>query len=90
MTKIIEIYTKFSCPYCARAKQLLSSKGVDYYEYDVTMDQVKRAEMVERAPGARTVPQIFIGGQAIGGFDDLNALDHAGKLDPMLEALSDS
>ena len=87
MTKIIEIYTKFGCPYCSRAKQLLSSKGVEFTEYDVTMDQMKRAEMVERAPGARTVPQIFIGGQVIGGFDDMNALDREGKLDPMLEAL---
>jgi glutaredoxin 3 len=90
MTKIIEIYSKFTCPYCARAKQLLSSKGAEYVEYDVTMDQVKRAEMVERAPGARTVPQIFIGGHAIGGFDDLDALDRAGKLDPMLEGLAAS
>ncbi|MFC4291859.1 glutaredoxin 3 [Sphingorhabdus arenilitoris] len=84
MTKAIEIYTKFACPYCSRAKQLFQAKGVQYTEYDVTMDQAKRAEMVERAPGARTVPQIFIGGVAIGGFDDMNALDRAGKLDPML------
>lgn len=90
MKKIIEIYSKFTCPYCARAKQLLSSKGAEYVEYDVTMDQVKRAEMVERAPGAITVPQIFIGGQAVGGFDDLDALDRAGKLDPMLEGLAAS
>jgi glutaredoxin 3 len=88
MTKIIEIYSKFSCPFCSRAKQLLTTKGAEYVEYDVTMDQVKRAEMVERAPGARTVPQIFIGGQAVGGFDDLNALDRAGKLDPLLAALA--
>lgn len=88
MTKIVEIYSKFSCPYCARAKNLLASKNVKYVEYDVTMDSVKRAEMVERAPGARTVPQIFIDGQAIGGFDDLNALDRTGKLDPMLAGLA--
>ncbi len=90
MTNIIEIYSKFSCPFCSRAKQLLTAKGAEYVEYDVTMDQVKRAEMVERAPGARTVPQIFIGGQAVGGFDDLNALDRAGKLDPLLAALAGS
>ncbi|NJM50567.1 MAG: glutaredoxin 3 [Sphingomonadales bacterium] len=87
MTKIIEIYTTFTCPYCSRAKQLLQTKGAAYTEYDVTMDQAKRAEMAHRAPGARTVPQIFIGGVSIGGFDDMNALDKAGKLDPMLAEL---
>lgn len=90
MTKTIEIYSKFTCPFCARAKKLLSSKNVKYIEYDVTMDQAKRAEMVARAPGARTVPQIFIGGLAIGGFDDLNALERNGKLDPMLKAIARS
>lgn len=88
MAKTVEIYSKFTCPFCARAKKLLASKNVKYVEYDVTMDAVKRAEMVERAPGARTVPQIFIDGRAIGGFDDLNALDRRGKLDPMLAGIA--
>ena len=66
------------------AKRLLASKGADYVEYDITMNRAKRTEMEERAPGARTVPQIFIGGKAIGGFDDLSVLEQEGKLDPML------
>jgi len=80
----VEIYTKFACPYCVRAKHLLDSKGVRYIEYDVTMDAAKRAEMVARAPGAQTVPQIFINDVAIGGSDDLRALDVQGKLDSLL------
>lgn len=82
----IEIYTKFGCPYCVRAKHLLDSKGVSYTEHDVTMGGAKRAEMVARAPGARTVPQIFINDVAIGGSDDLRALDTQGKLDSLLGA----
>jgi glutaredoxin 3 len=84
----VEIYTKFACPYCVRAKHLLDSKGVSYIEYDVTMDAAKRAEMVARAPGAQTVPQIFINDVAIGGSDDLRALDVQGKLDNLLGASS--
>jgi glutaredoxin 3 len=84
MTAIVEIYTKFACPYCVRAKHLLDSKGVQYSEYDVTMGGAKRAEMVARAPGAQTVPQIFINDVAIGGSDDLRALDAQGKLDSLL------
>ena len=84
MSKAIEIYSKFLCPYCSMAKRLLASKGADYVEYDITMNRAKRTEMEERAPGARTVPQIFIGGQPIGGFDDLSALEQQGKLDSML------
>jgi len=84
MTAIVEIYTKFACPYCVRAKHLLDSKGVQYTEYDVTMGGAKRAEMVARAPGAQTVPQIFINDVAIGGSDDLRALDAQGKLDSLL------
>lgn len=80
----VEIYTQWGCPYCVRAKALLDSKGVQYTEYDVTMDSNKRAEMVERKPGARTVPQIFIDGVAYGGSDDIHALDRAGKLDAAL------
>lgn len=80
----IEIYTKWGCPYCVRAKALLDSKGVAYEEYDVTLGGPKRAEMLQRVPGALTVPQILIGGTAVGGSDDLHTLDRAGKLDPML------
>ncbi|MBA3053688.1 MAG: glutaredoxin 3 [Sphingomonadales bacterium] len=80
----VEIYTQWGCPYCVRATALLDRKGVPYAEYDVTMDSRKRAEMVERAPGARTVPQIFIDDVSYGGCDELHALDRAGKLDPLL------
>jgi glutaredoxin 3 len=80
----VEIYTQWGCPYCVRAKALLDGKGVTYTEYDVTMDTAKRSEMVERAPAARTVPQVFIDGAAMGGSDDIHALDRAGKLDPLL------
>ena len=86
MTAKVEIYTKFACPYCVRAKHLLDSKGVNYTEYDVSMGGAKRAEMVARAPGAQTVPQIFINDVASGGSDDLRALDVQGKLDSMLGA----
>jgi glutaredoxin 3 len=84
MTATVEIYTKFGCPYCVRAKQLLDSKGVRYTEYDISTGGAKRAEMVARAPGARTVPQVFINDMAIGGSDDLRALESAGKLDGLL------
>lgn len=84
MTITVEIYTKFGCPYCVRAKQLLDSKGVRYTEYDISAGGTKRAEMVARAPAARTVPQVFINDMAIGGSDDLRALDSAGKLDSLL------
>jgi glutaredoxin 3 len=80
----VEIYTKWGCPYCYRAKALFEDKGVALTEYDVTMGGPKRAEMLERAPGRTTVPQIFIDGRHIGGCDDLLALDHAGGLDPLL------
>lgn len=83
-TPKVEIYTQWGCGYCHRAKALLDGKGVAYEEIDVTMGGSKRAEMAARAPGARTVPQIFIGGQAIGGSDDLAALDGMGKLDGLL------
>ena len=80
----IEIYTKFLCPYCARAKRLLSEKGVDFEEYDITTGGEKRAEMLQRSNGRTTVPQIFIDGTHVGGSDDIHALDRQGKLDPML------
>ena len=80
----VEIYTKMFCGYCHRAKRLLDSKHVDYLEYDITMDGEKRAEMRARAQGAMTVPQIFIDDVAIGGSDDLAALERDGKLDSLL------
>jgi glutaredoxin 3 len=74
------------CPYCVRAKALLAGKGVAITEYDITLGGPKRAEMLERAPGRTTVPQIFIDDAHVGGCDDLHALDAAGKLDPLLAA----
>ena len=83
-TPKVEIYTKFGCGYCVRAKHLLTSKSVDFTEYDITLGGPKRAEMLERAPGAMTVPQIFIGEHHVGGSDDLAALERAGRLDALL------
>ena len=80
----IEVFTKFFCPYCSRAKALLERKGVEYQEIDLTMDRAGCDAMVERAGGARTVPQIFIDGKHIGGSDDMAALDARGGLDPLL------
>ena len=81
----IDIYTKFGCGYCFRAKRLLDEKGADYQEHDITMGGPKREEMLQRAPQARTVPQIFIGETHVGGSDELAALERAGKLDALLE-----
>ena len=80
----VEIYTRWGCPYCTRAKSLLDAKGVAYTEHDITLGGRPRDEMRARVPNAATVPQIFIGDEAIGGCDDLYALDRAGKLDQML------
>lgn len=80
----IEVYSTPYCPYCAAAKQLLRSKGVKFTEIDVSRDPERMAEMVKRANGRATVPQIFIGTTHIGGCDDLYALDEAGGLDPIL------
>jgi glutaredoxin 3 len=80
----IEIYTTRYCPYCQAAKRLLSRKGVEFTEIDVSGDQKGRNDMVARANGRMTVPQIFIGSTHVGGYDDLSALDRAGKLDPLL------
>ncbi len=80
----IEVFTKFLCPYCTRAKALLDRKGVEYREIDVTIDRAGFDAMVERAGGARTVPQIFIDDRHIGGSDDMAALDARGGLDPLL------
>jgi glutaredoxin 3 len=82
----VEIYTKMFCPYCTRAKRLLGEKGVDYEEHDITLGGSRRDEMLSRANGRHTVPQIFIEGRHIGGSDDLAALEAAGKLDPLLQA----
>jgi glutaredoxin 3 len=80
----IEIYTTRFCPYCHAAKRLLSRKGVEFTEIDVSGDPRGRSDMVTRANGRMTVPQIFIGATHVGGYDDLSALDRAGKLDPLL------
>ena len=84
--KQVDIYTSPLCGYCHMAKRLLTSKGVDFNEINVMGDAEAHAEMTARAPGARTVPQIFIGDQAIGGSDDLHALEREGKLDALLAA----
>ncbi|GAM06563.1 MAG: glutaredoxin 3 [Pseudomonadota bacterium] len=80
----VEIYSKWGCPYCVAAKALFDQKGVAYEEYDITMGGPKRDEMEARVPGARTVPQILVDDKAYGGFDDVNALERAGKLDAIL------
>ena len=80
----IEIYTKAFCPYCTRAKRLLDEKGAAFDEYDITMGGEKRREMIQRADGRSTVPQIFIDDTHIGGSDDLAALEREGKLDALL------
>lgn len=81
---VVEVYTTTYCPYCVRAKQLLDAKDVDYTTIDVTGDDAARIALVEKSGGRRTVPQIFINGTAVGGYDDLRALEEAGKLDEML------
>ena len=80
----VTIYTREYCGYCARAKALLASKGVDFEEKDASYSPDLRKEMIERANGGSTFPQIFINGTHVGGCDDLHALDRAGKLDPLL------
>ncbi len=80
----VEIYTGMMCGYCAAAKRLLKKKGVEFSETDVTWKPRKRVEMMERANGSHSVPQIFIDGEHIGGCDDLYALDAGGKLDAKL------
>lgn len=80
----VEMYSTMWCPYCSRARTLLREKGVDFDEIDIAEEPGRRAEMIERAGGSRTVPQIFIDGEHIGGCDELVALDRAGKLDAKL------
>ncbi len=83
--KPVTIYTRALCPYCWRAVKLLKKKGVKFTEIDVGMDSARRAEMIKRANGGSTVPQIFIGDLHIGGCDDMVALEQAGKLDRLLQ-----
>ena len=80
----VEMYTTGWCPYCAMARALLARKGVQYHEINLDEEPGRRAEMVQRADGGRTVPQIFIDGEHIGGCDDMMALDREGLLDPKL------
>ena len=80
----VEIYTKAFCGFCARAKRLLEAKGVEYEEFDITMGGPRRAEMLQRAQGRSTVPQIFIDDRHVGGSDDLHQLERDGRLDPLL------
>jgi glutaredoxin 3 len=82
----VEIYTTAWCPYCTRAKALLERKGIPYEEKDAPHGSAHRREAIERSGGRTTVPQVFIDGQAIGGSDDLHALERAGKLDTLLAA----
>ncbi|KIN74394.1 glutaredoxin 3 [Sulfitobacter guttiformis] len=84
--KPVEIYTSPLCGYCHAAKRLLNSKGVSFSEVDVLSNPDRKPEMIKRANGGRTVPQIFVGDVHVGGFDDLNALERAGKLDALLKA----
>jgi glutaredoxin 3 len=85
MSAEVLVYTTRVCPYCVAAKRLLGERGVAYKEIDVSNDNEKRAWLVQ-ATGRRTVPQIFIAGEAIGGFDDLAALDKSGELAKKLAA----
>ena len=80
----IEIYTTPFCPYCGRAKRLLDQKGVAFVEIDLWQFPERRAEMIERAGGRRTVPQLFVDGRSIGGSDELAELERSGELDAML------
>lgn len=84
--KPVEIYSSPLCGFCHAAKRLLNQKGVSFSEIDVFTDPSRKAEMMKRANGGRTVPQIFIDGAHIGGYDDLYALERAGRLDALLAA----
>lgn len=86
MAAKVEIYTWRTCPFCIRAKDLLRNKSVEFAEYSIDGDEAARALMAKRANGRRSVPQIFINDQHIGGCDDIHALEAQGKLDPLLEA----
>ena len=84
MKKVV-IYTGPMCNYCSAAKHLLNKKKVDYIEFDIAIDSGKMQEMQEKTKGARTIPQIFIGETYVGGYDELKALEVAGKLNSLLE-----
>ena len=84
--KKVEIYTTPICGFCSAAKRLLNAKKVAFDETNVMINPAKKAEMIKRANGGRSVPQIFTGGKHIGGCDELHALEHSGKLDKMLAA----
>lgn len=82
--KAVEIYTSPLCGFCHAAKRLLTQKGISFAEVDVLANPDRKPEMIKRANGGRTVPQIFVGDMHVGGCDDLFALERAGKLDPLL------
>ena len=84
MAAKVEIYTWKTCPFCIRAKSLLQHKGIDFIEYAIEGDEGARSQMAKRGDGRRSVPQVFINDQHIGGCDDIHALDAQGKLDPLL------
>ncbi|MCW9681773.1 glutaredoxin 3 [Dolichospermum planctonicum UHCC 0167] len=84
MTAKVEIYTWSTCPFCLRAKSLLNNKGVNFTEYSIDGNEDARAKMAQRANGRRSLPQIFINDNHIGGCDDIHALERQGKLDEML------
>ena len=84
--KTVEIYTSPLCGFCHAAKRLLTEKGISFSEIDVLENPSRKAEMIDRANGGRTVPQIFVGDTHVGGCDELYALERAGKLDPLLAA----
>ncbi len=84
MSAKVEIYTWVMCPFCIRAKHLLKRKGVEFTEYKIDGDNAARSAMAERANGGRSLPQIFIDDQHVGGCDEIHALDAQGKLDPLL------
>jgi glutaredoxin 3 len=86
MTQPVTIYTKPFCPYCIRAVSLLEQKGVAFDEVEAAFDPDKRQEMIQRAGGRATFPQIFVGDRHIGGCDEMMALERAGELDPLLQA----
>jgi glutaredoxin 3 len=84
MAAKVEIYTWRTCPFCIRAKSLLNQKGVDFIEYSIDGDEAARATMAQRANGKRSLPQIFINDEHVGGCDDIHALDRQGQLDQLL------
>jgi glutaredoxin 3 len=89
MARIV-IYTTPFCGYCRAAKTLLGNKGLEFEEIDVAFDAETRAEMIQRAQGLRTVPQIFIHGRHVGGYDELAAFEREGKLDALLVSAAET